>query len=390
MDMTWFEQMEARIPKGEVRTRFAPSPTGYMHVGNLRTALYTWLIARHNGGKFILRIEDTDQERLVEGAVDVIYRTMAECGLDHDEGPDVGGPVGPYVQTERRALYGKYADLLIEKGHAYRCFCEKQEETEGFEKAADPCRCLSREESDAKAAAGQPYVVRQKIPGEGSTTFHDEIFGDITVENSTLDDQVLIKRDGLPTYNFANVIDDHLMHITHVVRGCEYLTSTPKYNMLYDAFGWEKPIYVHLPLIMGKNEDGSTNIRYDYFNLDDKQIFRDHEPLIAPAPACTDSAHSYYKEKKLSFAKTEDVYRRALQAAKKEKPLTFHWKGGYLTRAVLDELLAQIAKAGTERQKMPCISLNWPQAVLHVEYVANPQQATIVMEQANEGEETDV
>ena len=250
MDMTWFEQMEARIPKGEVRTRFAPSPTGYMHVGNLRTALYTWLIARHNGGKFILRIEDTDQERLVEGAVDVIYRTMAECGLDHDEGPDVGGPVGPYVQTERRALYGKYADLLIEKGHAYRCFCEKQEETEGFEMAADPCRCLSREESDAKAAAGQPYVVRQKIPGEGSTTFHDEIFGDITVENSTLDDQVLIKRDGLPTYNFANVIDDHLMGITHVVRGSEYLSSSPKYNLLYEGFGWDIPAYVHCSPVM--------------------------------------------------------------------------------------------------------------------------------------------
>ena len=250
MDMTWFEQMEARIPKGEVRTRFAPSPTGYMHVGNLRTALYTWLIARHNGGKFILRIEDTDQERYVEGAVDVIYRTMAQCGLDHDEGPDVGGPVGPYVQTERRGLYGKYADLLIERGHAYRCFCEKQEETEGFEKVTDPCRCLSREESDKRAAAGEPYVVRQKIPEEGSTTFHDEIFDDITVENSTLDDQVLIKRDGLPTYNFANVIDDHLMGITHVVRGSEYLSSSPKYNLLYEGFGWSIPAYVHCSPVM--------------------------------------------------------------------------------------------------------------------------------------------
>ena len=250
MDMTWFEQMEARIPKGEVRTRFAPSPTGYMHVGNLRTALYTWLIARHNGGKFILRIEDTDQERYVEGAVDVIYRTMAQCGLDHDEGPDVGGPVGPYVQTERRSLYGKYAGLLIEKGHAYRCFCEKQEETEGFERAADPCRGLSRAESDRRAETGEPFVVRQRIPGEGSTTFHDEIFGDITVENSTLDDQVLIKRDGLPTYNFANVIDDHLMGITHVVRGSEYLSSSPKYNLLYEGFGWDVPAYVHCSPVM--------------------------------------------------------------------------------------------------------------------------------------------
>ena len=250
MDMTWFEEMEARIPKGEVRTRFAPSPTGYMHVGNLRTALYTWLIARHAGGKFILRIEDTDQERYVEGAVDVIYRTMAECGLSHDEGPDVGGPVGPYVQTERRGLYGKYAELLIEKGHAYRCFCEKQEETEGFEKAADPCRALSCEESDALVAAGEPFVVRQRIPAEGSTTYHDEIFGDITVENSTLDDQVLIKRDGLPTYNFANVIDDHLMGITHVVRGSEYLSSSPKYNLLYEGFGWDVPAYVHCSPVM--------------------------------------------------------------------------------------------------------------------------------------------
>ena len=250
MDMTWFEQMEARIPKGEVRTRFAPSPTGYMHVGNLRTALYTWLIARHNGGKFILRIEDTDQERYVEGAVDVIYRTMAQCGLDHDEGPDVGGPVGPYVQTERRGLYGKYAELLIEKGRAYRCCCERQEETEGLEKIAEPGRGLSREESDRRAAAGEPYVVRQRIPEEGSTTFHDEIFGDITVENSTLDDQVLIKRDGLPTYNFANVVDDHLMGITHVVRGSEYLSSSPKYNLLYEGFGWSIPAYVHCSPVM--------------------------------------------------------------------------------------------------------------------------------------------
>ncbi len=250
MDMTWFEQMEARIPRGEVRTRFAPSPTGYMHVGNLRTALYAWLIARHAGGKFILRIEDTDQERYVEGAVDVIYRTMAQCGLDHDEGPDTGGPVGPYVQTERRGLYGKYAELLIEKGCAYRCFCEKQEESEGFEKTADPCRCLGREESGARAAAGEPFVVRQRIPEEGSTTFHDEIFGDITVENSTLDDQVLIKRDGLPTYNFANVVDDHLMGITHVVRGTEYLSSSPKYNLLYESFGWEIPAYVHCSPVM--------------------------------------------------------------------------------------------------------------------------------------------
>lgn len=250
-DMKWFEEQEARIPMGGVRTRFAPSPTGYMHVGNLRTALYTWLIARHNGGKFILRIEDTDQGRYVDGAVEVIYRTLNECGLDHDEGPDVGGPVGPYIQTERRGLYKEYAELLIEKGCAYRCFCEKTEdEGEGFEKAADPCRGMSRAESDARAANGEPYVIRQRIPEVGSTTFRDEIFGDITVENKTLDDQVLIKRDGLPTYNFANVVDDHLMGITHVVRGSEYLSSSPKYNLLYESFGWPVPAYVHCSPVM--------------------------------------------------------------------------------------------------------------------------------------------
>ena len=253
IDMKWFEEMEARIPKNEVRTRFAPSPTGYMHVGNLRTALYTYLIARSNGGKFILRIEDTDQGRLVEGAVDIIYKTMAQCHLEHDEGPDIGGPVGPYVQTERRPLYGKYAELLVERGHAYRCFCEKaasEEDSGEFDRADDPCRSMSREESEHRAAEGQPYVIRQRIPHEGTTTFHDEIFGDITVENTTLDDQVLIKRDGLPTYNFANVVDDHLMGITHVVRGSEYLSSAPKYNLLYQGFGWDIPKYVHCSPVM--------------------------------------------------------------------------------------------------------------------------------------------
>ena len=252
-DMKWFEEMEARIPKNEVRTRFAPSPTGYMHVGNLRTALYTYLIARHNKGKFILRIEDTDQGRLVEGAVDVIYKTMKQCHLEHDEGPDVGGPVAPYIQTQRRPLYKEYAELLIERGHAYRCFCEKSESEEDsgeFDRGDDPCRDMSREESERRAAEGQPYVIRQRIPHEGSTTFHDEIFGDITVENTTLDDQVLIKRDGLPTYNFANVIDDHLMGITHVVRGSEYLSSSPKYNLLYQGFGWDIPRYVHCSPVM--------------------------------------------------------------------------------------------------------------------------------------------
>ena len=252
-DAAYFTAMEEKIPTGRVRTRFAPSPTGYMHIGNLRTALYTWLIARSHGGTFILRIEDTDQGRLVEGATDVIYRTMAECHLTHDEGPDVGGPVAPYIQSERRDTYGKYARLLAEKSGAYYCFCEKcasEEDTGDFDRADDPCRDLPLEDALRRVEAGEPYVIRQRIPKEGTTTFHDAVFGDITVENSTLDDQVLLKRDGLPTYNFANVIDDHLMGITHVVRGSEYLSSAPKYDLLYHAFGWEVPTYVHCSPVM--------------------------------------------------------------------------------------------------------------------------------------------
>ena len=253
--MDYFTEQEARIPKGTVRTRFAPSPTGYMHVGNLRTALYTWLIARHAGGTFILRIEDTDQERLVEGATDVIYNTMKQCGLTHDEGPDVGGPVGPYIQSERRSMYGKYAELLIEKGGAYRCFCSKERldalhADNPTAKYDGHCRNLTQQEIDEKLAAGVPYVIRQKIPHEGTTTFSDAIFGDITVPNEDLDDNILLKSDGLPTYNFANVIDDHTMGITHVVRGSEYLSSAPKYNLLYQAFGWDIPTYIHCSPVM--------------------------------------------------------------------------------------------------------------------------------------------
>ncbi|MFB0921207.1 MAG: glutamate--tRNA ligase [Oscillospiraceae bacterium] len=258
MDMKWFEDMEKRIPHGDVRTRFAPSPTGYMHVGNLRTALYTYLIAKKNGGKFILRIEDTDQGRLVEGATDVIYKTLKDCHLTHDEGPDIGGPVGPYIQTERREFYGKYAELLLEKNGAYRCFCGKSDSEEDggeFKKIENPCARLTKEDSDAKVAAGESFVIRQRIPREGTTTFHDEIFGDITVPNDTLDDNVLIKSDGLPTYNFANVVDDHLMGITHVVRGSEYLASAPKYNLLYESFGWEIPKYVHCSPVMRDHQN---------------------------------------------------------------------------------------------------------------------------------------
>ncbi len=247
-----------------VRTRYAPSPTGFMHVGNLRTALYEYLIAKSQGGKFVLRIEDTDRERLVEGAVDVIYNTLKVAGLIHDEGPDVGGDFGPYVQSERKDMYLPYAEQLIKEGKAYRCFCTKERLEKLSEESVGGgydghCRDLPEEEIERLLSEGVPYVIRQKMPREGSTTFSDAVFGDITVENSELTDQILIKSDGYPTYNFANVIDDHTMGITHVVRGCEYLSSTPKYNLLYEAFGWEIPTYVHLPLIMGKNEDGSVS-----------------------------------------------------------------------------------------------------------------------------------
>ena len=247
----------------KVRTRFAPSQTGRMHVGNLRTALYAYLVAKHEGGDFILRIEDTDQERYVEGAVDIIYRTLQKTGLIHDEGPDKDGGCGPYVQSERQAqgIYLKYAKELIDKGEAYYCFCDK-ERLEGLKKVVagkeihvydKHCLHLSKEEVEEKLAAGVPYVIRQNNPTEGTTTFEDEIYGDITVDNAELDDMILIKSDGYPTYNFANVVDDHLMGITHVVRGNEYLSSSPKYNRLYEAFGWEVPVYIHCPLITDEN-----------------------------------------------------------------------------------------------------------------------------------------
>ena len=247
----------------KIRTRFAPSPTGKMHVGNLRTALYEFLIAKHEGGDFILRIEDTDQERFVEGAIDIINRTLAKTGLTYDEGPDKDKGYGPYVQSERMAsgIYLKYAKELVEKGEAYYCFCDKErleslkQEVAGKEIVVYDKHCLhlSKEEVEANLAAGKPYVIRQNVPREGTTTFVDEIYGEITVENSELDDMILIKSDGYPTYNFANVIDDHLMEITHVVRGNEYLSSSPKYQRLYDAFGWKSPVYIHLPLITDEN-----------------------------------------------------------------------------------------------------------------------------------------
>ncbi len=247
-----------------VVTRFAPSPTGYMHIGNLRTALYSFLAAKHEAGKFILRIEDTDRERLVEGATEVILSTLDMTGLHYDEGPGVGGEHGPYVQSERKGIYMQYAEQLVKSGHAYYCFCTKErleqlheeDTTGGYDRH---CRNLSAEEVSRELAAGTPYVIRQKMPLEGTVTYYDEVFGEVSCECKELQDQILMKADGYPTYNFAHVVDDYLMGVTHVVRGSEYITSTPKYALLYDAFGWERPHYVHLPLLMGKNADGSVS-----------------------------------------------------------------------------------------------------------------------------------
>jgi len=255
------------MDKKEVRTRFAPSPTGYMHIGNLRTALYAYLFAKHENGKFILRIEDTDQKRFVPGATELIYSTLKQTNLIHDEGPDIGGDYGPYVQSERKRMYFDYAMQLVEKGKAYRCFCcnekelesSNQEETEATFGYNRHCRNLSEEEIEKNLAEGKSFVIRQKIPLTGTTTFHDEVYGDITVENDSLDDQILIKSDRMPTYNFANVVDDYLMQITHVIRGKEYISSNPKYQLLYEAFGWEAPKTVHLSTIMGQNEDGTVS-----------------------------------------------------------------------------------------------------------------------------------
>ena len=257
----YYKNLESKIPRGRFRTRFAPSPTGYMHLGNLRTALYAYLLAKKADGTFMLRIEDTDQERFVEGGIEIIYDTLKSVGLIYDEGPDIGGPVGPYIQSERMkmGIYEAYAELLIERGHAYRCFCDKEtleEQRKIHEASRVPhkydgrCELLSKEEIAAKLAAGMPYVIRQKMPKDGVTSFDDLIYGHIEVDNDTLDDQILLKSDGMPTYNFANVVDDHLMGITHIIRGNEYLSSTPKYNLLYENFGWEIPEYIHCSQVM--------------------------------------------------------------------------------------------------------------------------------------------
>lgn len=248
----------------DIVTRFAPSPTGFMHIGNLRTALYSYLLAKSQGGKFILRIEDTDQVRLVEGATDVIISTLKQTGIDYDEGPGVGGEHGPYVQSERLPIYKEYAEKLVKAGHAYYCFCtqerlESLKDENGIGGYDGHCRNLTQEEIDQNLAEGKPFVIRQRMPDEGSTSYVDEVYGEVTIDNAELRDQIMIKADGFPTYNFCHVVDDHLMGVTHVVRGNEYLTSTPKYCLLYDAFGWERPHYVHLPLLMGKDAEGNVS-----------------------------------------------------------------------------------------------------------------------------------
>ncbi len=252
------------MQKKMIVTRFAPSPTGFMHIGNLRTALYAYLLSKSQGGKFILRIEDTDQVRLVDGATDVIIKTLEMTGIDYDEGPNVGGDHGPYIQSQRLSIYKEYAEKLVESGHAYYCFCtaerlESLKDENGIGGYDNHCRDLSKEEIEEKLNAGIPYVIRQKMPLSGATSYIDSVYGEVSIENSELRDQIMIKADGYPTYNFCHVVDDYLMGVTHVVRGNEYLTSTPKYCLLYDAFGWERPTYVHLPLLMGKDDEGNVS-----------------------------------------------------------------------------------------------------------------------------------
>ncbi len=358
-----------------VRTRFAPSPTGYMHVGNLRTALYAYLTARANNGDFLLRIEDTDQNRQVEGAIDIIYNTLRETGLLWDEGPDCGGPVGPYVQSERKPIYKKYAEELIEKGAAYYCFCTKErlEELNNLQKAAGQitkydghCASIPLEEAKARVAAGEAYVIRQRIPKTGVAGFDDINFGHIEVDVSTLDDQVLLKADGMPTYNFANVVDDHLMNINPVIRGTEYLSSAPKYNLLYAAFGWEVPDYVHCPPVMKdathklskRNGDASyedlvemgylTDAILNYIALlgwspgNEQEIFSLEEMVKIFTVERINKSPSIFDIEKLRFINGEYIRRLSAEAfAEKAMPWVDKAVKGSCNKKLLIELLQQ-------------------------------------------------
>ena len=362
----------------EVRTRFAPSPTGYMHLGNLRSALYTYLFAKANGGKFILRIEDTDQSRYVPGAVDVIYRTLKSIGMQWDEGPDIGGDFGPYVQSERKNMYLPYAEQLVKAGKAYYCFCTEEELAARREEAAKRgetfkydkhCLHLSPEEVQRRIAAGEPYVIRQNVPEHGEASFDDVLYGHIAVDCSDLDDMILIKADGMPTYNFANVIDDHTMGITHVMRGNEYLSSTPKYNLLYEAFGWEKPVYIHMTPIMRdathklSKRDGDAYFE-DYLNKgylkeaivnyvallgwnpgDEREFFTMDELIHAFSVGGMSKSPAIFDVNKLTWMNAEYV-RRLTPEQFTEYALPYYEKAGVSAKHA--ELLARILQQRTE------------------------------------------
>ena len=341
----------------KVRTRFAPSPTGFMHLGGLRTALYAYLYAKHNGGDFILRIEDTDQQRFVEGAVDLIYSSLRESGLIYDEGPDIGGDYGPYVQSERKEIYKKYAEKLIGLGGAYYCFCSKERlesltDENGNRKYDKHCLHLSKEEVERRLAAGEPYVIRQNIPTEGVSSYEDMIYGTINVDYSELEDNILIKSDGMPTYNFANVIDDHLMGITHVIRGTEYLSSTPKYNLMYDAFGWERPKYIHLPTIM-KDATRKLSKRYGDANFDDfvkkgylKEAIINYVALLGWAPK--DNIE------KMTLSEMVDLF--SLDGISRSPSIfdevKLRWLNGEYIRELSDEEFCEVARPYLEQSKV--------------------------------------
>ena len=341
----------------KVRTRFAPSPTGFMHLGGLRTALYAYLYAKSNGGDFILRIEDTDRQRYVDGAVELIYSSLRESGLIYDEGPDVGGNYGPYVQSERKEIYQKYAKKLIELGGAYYCFCSKERlesltDENGNRKYDKHCLKLSKEEVEARLAAGEPYVIRQNIPLSGMSSYEDLIYGTINVDYSELEDNILIKSDGMPTYNFANVIDDHLMGITHVIRGTEYLSSTPKYNLMYDAFGWKRPVYIHLPTIM-KDATRKLSKRYGDANFDDfvnkgylKEAIINYVALLGWAP----------KDNSEKMTLQEMIEKFSLDGISKSPSIfdevKLRWLNGEYIRALSEEEFYNVALPYLEKSKV--------------------------------------
>ena len=340
----------------EVRTRFAPSPTGYMHIGNLRTALYGYLYAKKEGGKFILRLEDTDSKRYVAGAVQIIYDTLKDAGIRYDEGPDIGGDYGPYIQSERAAIYKEYAEKLVELGGAYYCFCDKEridslKDENGVGRYDKHCLRLSKEENAEKLAAGVPYVIRQNVPEEGSGSYEDLVYGTVTVDFKDIEDGILLKSDGMPTYNFANVVDDHLMGITHVIRGSEYLSSTPKYNLMYDAFGWERPTYIHLPPIMKNAHEKLSKRNGDasYQDLVDKGYIK--EAIINYIALLGWSPKS--NQEKMSLRELEENF--SLSGINKSPSIfdepKLRWLSGEYIRAMSAEEFKAVALPFLQRSK---------------------------------------